>query len=214
MWHPPTSLRLCEGRAHKMYNGLCPPFCLVESCPQCCIDARHFSSSLCATGAFQAATLCWSSEGVSLSIYMCGFLKKNCLRHQRFLPLTQPPPFFFFSQKLWGFIFLAWNPGLGALVWCWDSSLPRYPSWIFIHHTWLWDQPILHLHNSAPPTSLGGCGLFNFYSCRTSIHLNFWWFWVMVVLQFSCNFEVVVWAGEPCLSTPPSQREEIQLVFN
>ena len=32
-----------------------------------CLDATHFSFSLCATGAFKLLPWCWSSEGVSLS---------------------------------------------------------------------------------------------------------------------------------------------------
>ena len=43
--------------------------------PSSCLDARQFSSSLYATGAFQPATLVWSSEGVSLSRSTCGFFK-------------------------------------------------------------------------------------------------------------------------------------------
>ena len=40
---------------------------MASACPV----ARHFSLSLCATGAFQAATL--------LLEFMCGFPKRNCL---------------------------------------------------------------------------------------------------------------------------------------
>ena len=39
-----------------------------------------------------------------------------------------------------------WNPGLEGLVWGWDSSLLSYPSGIFIHHTWVRDQPVLCLY--------------------------------------------------------------------
>ena len=41
------------------------------------LDVRHFISSLYATGAFQADTWFWSSEGVSLSKSVCGFFKRN-----------------------------------------------------------------------------------------------------------------------------------------
>ena len=71
---------------------------------------------------------------------------------------TNSIPGGFCSQKLWRLIFLALEPGLEGLVWGWDSSLLGYPSQIFNHHTWMWDQPI---HISVPPTNLGGCGLFN-----------------------------------------------------
>ena len=36
-------------------------------------------------------TWCWSSEGVSPTISMCSFFKRNCLGIQQFLPLTQCP---------------------------------------------------------------------------------------------------------------------------
>ena len=55
-------------------------------------------------------------------------------------------------------------PGTGTLswglVWGWDSSLLRYPSRIFIHHTWMWDQPkpIPCLH---PSYQSDRCGFFN-----------------------------------------------------
>ena len=52
------------------------------------------------------------------------------------------------SQKLWDLFSCHWNPGLGGLVWGWYSSLPRYTSWFFIHHTCTWDQPIPHLRSS------------------------------------------------------------------
>ena len=74
---------------------------------------------------------------------MCGLFKRNCLG------LQQPPlQTDFCSQKLWGLIFLALEPWTGDLVWGRDSSLPRYPSRMFTHHTWVWDQPIRHLRPS------------------------------------------------------------------
>ena len=36
--------------------------------------------------------------------------------------------------------------------------LLRYPSQNFIHHMWMWYQPLPRLHSS---TSLDGCGSFN-----------------------------------------------------
>ena len=87
----------------------------------------------------------WSSEGVSLSRWLtplCGFFKRNCLGLQQFLPPTQS----LLDFAAWSCGDLSsrhWNPGLGGLMWGWDSLLPRYTSWIFIHHTWVWDQPIL-----------------------------------------------------------------------
>ena len=49
-------------------------------------------------------------------------------------------------------------PGTGTLgwgAWC-GAGTPR--SRIFIHHTWVRDQPVLIC---APPTRLDGCGFFN-----------------------------------------------------
>ena len=98
---------------------------------------------------------CWSSEGVSLSKSMCGFFKRNCLGSQQFLYLT--PSLMVFAARSYGDLFSwYWNPGMGRLVWGQESSLPRYLSQIFIHHTQTWDQPV-----SAPLTSLHGCGFLN-----------------------------------------------------
>ena len=50
-----------------------------------CLDARHLTSSLYATGAFQTATLVLElrrSECKSV----CGFFKRNCLGLQKFFP--------------------------------------------------------------------------------------------------------------------------------
>ena len=60
-------------------------------------------------------------------------------------PISSSVPTNFCSQKLWGLTFLALEPWTGGLVLDWDSSLPRYPSRIFIHHMQMWDQPILYL---------------------------------------------------------------------
>ena len=94
----------------------------IASAPSSCLDARHFSSSPYATGAFQLLPQCWSSEGVSRSKSMCRFFKRNCLGPQKFLPPTQSSSGFC-SQKLWELIFLALGPwaaghgmGLGLLA--------------------------------------------------------------------------------------------------
>ena len=52
------------GEGSEKDSGLCPPFCLGESCPPSyCLDSRHFSFSLYATGAFQATTLVLELRG-------------------------------------------------------------------------------------------------------------------------------------------------------
>ena len=71
-------------------------------------------------------------EQVWVGKSICGLPKRN------FLGFQQPPPV---TQSL--LVFTArscgdlsswhWNPGLGCLMWVWDSSLLRYPSWIFNH---------------------------------------------------------------------------------
>ena len=90
---------------------------------------------------FKLLTCCWNSEGVSLCKSACGFLKGDCLSLQQLLPLTQ---FLLgFAARSYGNLSSSyWNPELGGLVWGWDSSLLRCPSQLFIHHTWMWDQPI------------------------------------------------------------------------
>ena len=88
----------------------------------------------------------------------------------------------FYSQKLWGFIFLALEPwavqsvlGLGSLV-------PKVSLPIFIYHTWMWDPlfcwPLpcsLHLATTTPcPLPLGSLPppLLPIWMNMTS--LNFW----------------------------------------
>ena len=109
-------------------------------------DTRHFSSSLYATGAFKLLPQCWSSEGVSLSgwIRVWGFFKRNCLGLHQFVSPAQS--LLGFAARSCGDLF-SWHrkPGLGGLVWCWDCSLQGYSSQIFVHHTWLRDQSVLHL---------------------------------------------------------------------
>ena len=153
---------------------------------------------------FKLLPWCWSSEGVSLRRCHVGFFKRICLELQKFLPPTQSP-LDFCSQKLWGLHLpgtgtLGWGPGvmLGLLT-TKISLLNFYPPCI----GWLTSP----FHVCAPPSCLNGCGFFNSVVVRLSVQLNFWWFWVMVVLYFSHNLDVVVWGGEPCLSVPPSWLE-------
>ena len=48
-----------------------------------CLDARHFSSSLYVTGAFQAATLVLEVRGHEFKL-LFEFFKRNCLGCQKF----------------------------------------------------------------------------------------------------------------------------------
>ena len=89
--------RLCGsvvGRVQKRDSGPCLPFCLGERrklSPSSCHNARHFSSFLYATDAFQLLPWCWSSERVSQSKSVHKFPKRNCMGLQKFLPLIQSP---------------------------------------------------------------------------------------------------------------------------
>ena len=100
-----------------------------------CLNARYFSSSLYATGAFQAATPVPFKLRGSESMSMCGFFKRKCLV-QWFLPLTQSP-LLFNARSYRNLSSWPWNPKLGGLVWGWDSLVLTYPSQSFIHHTWI-----------------------------------------------------------------------------
>ena len=75
---------------------------------------------------------------------MYGFFKMNCLGLQKFLPLTQSL-LIFETIGCGDLSSWHWNHGLRGLVWGWDSLFLRYPSQIFIHHMWVWDQPVLCL---------------------------------------------------------------------
>ena len=105
------------------------------------LDVRNFIFSQYATGARQAAKLVLELRGcvwLCIGESMCGFFKRNCLRLQKFLPSTQSLLMFaarnFEDLSSWH-----WNPGLGKLVWGWDSPLLRYPFQTFIHHMWVRD---------------------------------------------------------------------------
>ena len=132
----------------KRGNGLCPPFCLGESCPPALTLTPDTSvPPPMSLVPFKLLPQCWSSEGVSLSKSMCMMFKRNCLVLQNFLPPNQC--LLGFADRSCGDLpSWHWNLELGDLVCGWDSSLLRCPSRIFIHHTWMWDQSILHLYPS------------------------------------------------------------------
>ena len=138
IWHAPASSVALLGKGSE--KGQWPLPTLLSGrklSSSSCVDARHFSSSLYATGAFQAATRCWSSEGVSLSKSIIGFFMGNCLGLKGLLPLTTSL-LVFAARRCGDLSYWHWKPGLGGLVWGWDSLLPRYPSQIFIHYIWMW----------------------------------------------------------------------------
>ena len=134
------------------------------------------------TGAFQAATPVLELRG-SESKSVCEFFKRNCLGLQKFLPPIQSL-LLFATRSCGDLSSWHWNPGLGSLVWGWDSLLLRYPSWIFICHMCVWDQPIIVC---VPPTSLDGCGFFNSIVVRLPFNLIFdfseqWLFSILAVI--------------------------------
>ena len=87
--------------------------------------------------------------------------------------------------------------------WGWDSSIPRYSSWIFIHMCYV--GPPCSAYVSS--TTLNGCGFFN--SVVVILQFNsvfvsskWWWFCILVV--------ILLWLCEQascvCLYHHPDQR--------
>ena len=119
IWHQSArsvALWLCGRRAQKRDNGLCPPFCLGESCLTALALMPDTSVPPCMPLVpFKLLPWFSSSKGMSLSKSMCGLFKRNCLGLQKFLPLTQSPLVFaaitYGDLSSWH-----WNPGLGGLV--------------------------------------------------------------------------------------------------
>ena len=133
------------------------------------LEARHFSSSCRPLVTFKLLPQCCSLEGVSLSKSVYRFFK-NCLGLQKFLPLTQA--MLVFAARIYGDLSSwHWYPGLGD--WCRSGT---HCSQIFIHHMWMWDQPIPHLC-----LSYHGCGFFN----STVISLSLTLF--LTVLSVGCS---------------------------
>ena len=161
---------------------------------------------------FQLLLWCWSSEGVSLSKFMCEFFKGNYLGLQKFLLPTQFPLVFtarsYRNLPSWHWnLGLARGPGMGL-----GLLVPGISLLIFIHPMWVRNQPILCLFLSYQ----SGWMWFFKNSIIVRLHeLDFCWFRVMVVLHFSCNFDVVVGGGELCLPMPPPWLEICKpLLFN
>ena len=121
-------LWLCEGRVQKRSNGLCPLFCLGESCSPALVLMPDTSFPSCMSLVpFKPLPWCWSSEGVRLSKSIFESLERNCLGIQQFLPLTQTP-MVFAARSCADLSSWHWNPGIGGLAWGWNSLFLRYPS--------------------------------------------------------------------------------------
>ena len=133
-----TCLLALWGRAQKRKNGLCQHFSLRESC-----SCRH--SPWCWAVKFLPACLwCLSSCCPSAGAQTKWVQVSPCVVPFKEVPgppsLSASTPTGFYSQKLWGFLFVYWNPGLGGLVWGWKPSLLR-------GDLCSWDiPPNFHLH--------------------------------------------------------------------
>ena len=88
IWHLPADSVALYGEGSEKGQWPLPAFLSGRKLsPSSCPDARHFSSSLYATGVFQAATTVLELRK-SKSKSTCWFFK-NSLGLQNFLPLTQ-----------------------------------------------------------------------------------------------------------------------------
>ena len=130
-----------------------------KAAPSSYFGARQFSSSHKFLVPFELLPPYWSSEQVILSKCVHGPFERNTWDSTS--PPSPSPTLLagFYSQKLWGLLFLAPELWAGSLVWGWGEpfdpqrgiSAAEIPLPIFIHHTWVWDQRICI---STPPTSL------------------------------------------------------------
>ena len=137
---------------------------------------------------FDLLPQCWNSEGISLSKFMCGPFKRNCLRLQkpsislshsslRFLRsevMRSSLPVEFSSLELW-----AGDPGVGLGPLASRGVLHSQdipPSICPLHMG-------VELAHSLSPTLLPvSMWLLYIFCCRTSIQLDVRLFWMMVVL--------------------------------
>ena len=165
IWHQPTYW-LCGGRAQQRGNGLCSPLCQTLQS----LAVYNWCPSSCHLGA--GAHRKW----VRVDESMCGFSKKNGWGLQQPLPPSQY--LLVSADRSCGE--LDWNPRLGSLVWVWDPLPPPAPEIIppeFLS-TSLWGQLVSRL---CPSYQCGWMWFLQFHSCQTSIQLDFWCSWVMVI---------------------------------
>ena len=125
---------------------------------------------------------------MSLSKPVCGFCKTNCLG---LLSCTDSSPLDSAARSYGDLSSWHWDPGLGTLVWGWDSSLPRCPSlYMCILYMWVWGQPVPRLR---PSSSLGGCGFCNSVVVRLPFNSisdgsEGWLFYsLVVILMWLCD---------------------------
>ena len=154
-----------------------PPFCLGKSCPLALalMPATSVSPSVPLVP-FQLLLQCRSSEGTP-ELNPCW-----CLQPQ---------------------VMGTYLPGTGILCWgAWyGTGTPR--SWNIPPESTTCICGTSLFCVSISPTSLDGCVFFNSVVVRFPFRSISDGSSVMVVLQFSCNFDVVVRRGELCLSVLP-----------
>ena len=132
---------------------------------------------------FKLLPWCWSPEGVSLH--------KSLVLSPKSIVQCLPPsqlPLVFVARSYGDLSSWHWNSGLSDLVWgagiphSWDVPPNFYPPHVGV------GPPISCLMSPTPSSHLNDCDFFNSLVVRLPYSSIFWWFWVVVVSQFSCNF--------------------------
>ena len=126
----PTHL-LCEGRAQKRNNGLCHHFSLGESWAPALTLMPHSIPPCISPVLF---SLVWCSHTWVQREWLQVSLCRGPLRGTAWNSSTASIPTSFYSQKMWGLMFLALEPWAGE-AWSGLWSLaPEITFPIFIYH--------------------------------------------------------------------------------
>ena len=117
--------------------------------------SSYFTHSPYGTGTLPAVALVLNPRegGCVYFLRLSGPFKQSFLKIQ--VSSATPIPTGFYSQKLWGFIYLALKPwavwsGLGLVL-----LAPKVSLLTFIHHTGMWDRLCLFQHNCSLSASQG-----------------------------------------------------------
>ena len=145
IWH-----KLAGSVGGAFRKGQWPLLALMPTYPF--LPLSHWCLSSCYPGAVAQKEWVWVGE------CLFGFFKRKWLRLQQFLPPTQSL-LVFAARSCGDLSSWHWNPGLGSLLWGWDSLYLTYPSWTFLSTTHGCGTSLFCI--CAPPTSLDGCGFFN-----------------------------------------------------
>ena len=147
--------------------------------PSSCLDARHFSFSLYATGAFQAAIPRGSESVLSLCV---SSLRGTAWAYRSFFHWLNPHWFLqpeFQGTFLPGTRALGWGSLCGSGTPCSRDIPPEFVS----NTCGCGTSPFCI---SAPPPSLDGCGFFNSTVARLPFNSisdgSEWWFYILVVI--------------------------------